>query len=201
FRVPASRLRRLWTMLAHLQGETINASRIAGNLEVGRATINGYTDILVNLLLVRRLQPWHANVKKRLVKSPRHYVRDSGILHRLLGIDSHDALMANPIIGKSWEGFAIENIHSVLPPRAETYFYRTAVGAEIDLVIKMPNAEIWAVEIKHGSAPKPSRHYASTCDDVGAHRKYIVHGGNSEFAVGGGITMIPLPELMERLRG
>ncbi len=140
-----------------------------------------------------------ANFKKRLVKSPRYYVRDSGILHRLLGINCYDALLSNPVLGKSWEGFAIENIFSVLPNRSETYFYRTAAGAEIDLVIRMPSSEVWAVEIKHGTAPKPGKHYSQTCDDVGATHKYILYGGDDEFSVGNDVKIISLPGLMEKL--
>ncbi len=200
FSVSASKLRRLWTMLAHLQGETVNMSKLASNLEVGRAAVTHYIDILTDLLLVRRIEPWHANVKKRLVKSPRYYVRDSGVLHRLLGIGSYDALLFNPVLGKSWEGFVVENIHSVLPRLAETYFYRTSAGAEIDLVIKMPNAEVWAVEIKHGVAPKLGKHFSNTCDDVGAARKYVVYGGDDEFPVGDNIRMISLQKLMQALQ-
>ena len=133
FQVPAARLRRLWTMLAHLQGETLNSSKLAANLEIDGKTVTNYVDILTDFLLVRRIEPWHMNVKKRLVKSPRYYVRDSGILHRLLGIGNHQALLSNPILGKSWEGFVVENIHSVMPRLAETYFYRTAAGAEIEI--------------------------------------------------------------------
>ena len=199
FRVPAARLRRLWTMLAHLQGETINYSKLASNLEVDAKTISHYIDILVDLLLVRRLEPWHTNVKKRLVKSPRYYVRDSGILHRLLGINSYDALLSHPVLGKSWEGFVVENILSLLPSRAESYFYRTAAGAEVDLVIKMPSSEIWAIEIKHGVAPKIGKHYNQTCDDVGATHKYILYGGDDEFPVGNDVKVISLPGLMDRL--
>lgn len=199
FRVPAARLRRLWTMLAHLQGETINYSKLASNLEVDAKTVSSYIDILADLLLVRRLEPWHTNVKKRLVKSPRYYVRDSGILNRLLSINCYDALLSNPVLGKSWEGFVIENIHSVLPSRADTYFYRTAAGAEIDLVITMPSSETWTVEIKHGVAPKPGKHYSQTCDDVDAAHKYIVYGGEDEFPVGNDVKIISLPRLMERL--
>ena len=199
FRVPAARLRRLWTMLAHLQGETINYSKLASNLEVDAKTVSHYIDILTDLLLVRRLEPWHTNVKKRLVKSPRYYVRDSGILHRLLGINSYDELLSNPVLGKSWEGFAVENILSVLPGRAETYFYRTAAGAEVDLVIKMSSSEIWAIEIKHGVAPKIGKHYSQTCDDVGATHKYILYGGDDEFPVGNDVKIISLSGLMERL--
>jgi uncharacterized protein len=199
FNVPAARLRRLWTMLAHLQGETVNYSKLANNLEVDRKTINHYIDILVDLLLVRRIEPWHANIKKRLIKSPRYYVRDSGILHRLLGIGNYDALLSNPILGKSWEGFVIENIHCVLPYLAETYFYRTSAGAEIDLVIKMPNSEIWAVEIKHGTAPKLGKHFSQTCNDVGATHKYVVYGGDDEFPIQNDVRMISLNKLMGKL--
>lgn len=120
FRVPAARLRRLWTKLAHLQGETINYSKLASNLEVDAKTVTHYIGILTDLPLVRRLAPRHTNVKKRLVKSPRYDVRASGILHRLLGINNYHALLSNPVLGKSWEGFVIENIHSVLPSRAAT---------------------------------------------------------------------------------
>ncbi|MFT5131844.1 MAG: putative AAA+ superfamily ATPase [Gammaproteobacteria bacterium] len=199
FRVPAARLRRLWTMLAHLQGETVNYSRLASNLEVDAKTVSNYIDILTDLLLVRRLEPWHTNVKKRLVKSPRYYVRDSGILHRLLGINSYDELLSNPVLGKSWEGFAVENILSVLPSRVETYFYRTAAGAEVDLVIKMPSSEIWAIEIKHGVAPKLGKHYSQTCNDFGATHKYILYGGDDEFPVGNDVKIISLSGLMEKL--
>ena len=200
FRIPATRLRRLWTMLAHLQGEVINYSKLAGNLEVDSKTVRHYIDILTDLLLVRRLEPYHANVKKRLVKSPRYYVRDSGILHRLLGIDNLEALLSNPVLGKSWEGFVIENIHAVLPRRSETFFYRTAAGAEIDLVIKLPEAQIWAVEIKHGISPKLSKHFNQTCDDIGATKKYVVYGGDDEFPIGEDTIVISLRRLMEKLQ-
>ena len=199
FRVPATRMRRLWTMLAHLQGEPVNYSKLGANLEIDSKTVSHYIDILSDLLLVRRLEPWHANVKKRLIKTPRYYVRDSGILHRLLGINHYDALLSNPILGKSWEGFVMENIHSVLPLRAETYFYRTAAGAEIDMVIRMPSSEIWAVEIKYGSAPKLGRHYSAICDDVGATRKYVVYSGSDEFPVSSDVTVISLPRFMKKL--
>lgn len=200
FQIPATRLRRLWTMLAHLQGETVNFSRLASNLEVSGKTIANYIDLLTDLLLVRRVEPWHANVKKRLLKSPRYYVRDSGVLHRLLGIRDYNSLLSNPILGKSWEGFVVENIHSVLPRLAETYFYRTSAGAEIDLVIKMPNSEVWAVEIKHGVAPRLGKHFHQTCEDVGASRKYVVYGGDDEFSIGNGTQMISLHKLLLLLR-
>ncbi len=199
FRVPASRLRILWTMLAHLQGETVNCSKLGNNLEVDGKTVAHYLDILVDLLLLRRLSPWYGNVKKRLVKSPRFYVRDTGILHRLLGITDHHALLSNPVLGKSWEGFVIENIVSILPNSVEPYYYRTSGGAELDLVLRISSMEFWAIEIKYGVAPKikPSLHQAS--EDIKATRKFVVYGGTDEFPIGKNTTVISLPRLMEKL--
>lgn len=199
FRVPASRLRRLWTMLAHLQGEVVNYSKLGNNLEVEGKTVTHYLDILVDLLLVRRLSPWYGNVKKRLVKSPRFYVRDSGILHRLLGISDYDALLSNPVIGKSWEGFVIENIVSILPNGVESYYYRASGGAEIDLVLRISSRELWAIEIKHGIAPKIKSGFHRASEDIGSTQKFIVYGGREEFPVGEDTTLISLPRLMEKL--
>lgn len=199
FRISSVKLRRLWTMLAHLQGETLNTSKLATNLEERRSMINQYLDILTDLLLVRRIEPWFVNVKKRLVKSPRYYIRDTGIVHRLLGIHQFDMLLSHPILGKSWEGFVIENLYSVMPRLAETYFYRTSAGAEIDLVIKHPNAETWAIEIKHGTAPKLSKHFHRTCNDIEATHRYVIYGGHGEFPVGHGVHMISLTRMMEKL--
>ena len=201
FPIPATRLRRLWTMLSHSQGETLNFSKLGSNLEIDAKTVSRYVDVLVDLLLVRRLMPWHENTKKRWVKSPRFYVRDSGILHQLLGIFSYDALLSHPVVGKSWEGFVIENVHSVLPRRAETYFYQASTGAEIDLIIRLAYNEIWAVEIKFGSAPKVSKVFNRTCEEIGATRKYVVYGGEKEFSIGGGVVMISLRGLMGELQG
>ena len=200
FRVPANRLRRLWTMLAHLQGETINFSKLAGNLDIDGKTVSYYLDILVDLLLVRRLEPWYLNVKKRLVKSPRFYIRDSGIVHRLLGISDHDALLSNPVVGKSWEGFVVENILSILPEGTVTNFYRTAAGAEIDLLLRLSSKALWAIEIKKGSAPKISRGFHQACEDVQATEKFVVYGGTDEFPVKHDTTVISPKNLMLRLQ-
>ena len=199
FRVPAARLRRLWTMLAHLQGETINFSKIAANLEIDGKTVRHYIDILVDLLLVKKLDPWHANVKKRLIKSSRFYICDSGIVHRLLGIDDYDALLSNPVIGKSWEGFVVNNIHSILPNTVETYFYRTASGAEIDLLIRWSAKELWAIEIKYGVAPKLQKGFHQAAQDIQATRKYVVYGGDDAFSIGNEIIVISLRKFMEEL--
>ncbi len=199
FRVPSGRLRRLWTMIAHLQGETLNYSKLGNNLEVDGKTVTHYLDILVDLLLVRRLNPWYGNIRKRLVKSPRFYVRDSGILHRLLGIGNYDSLLSNPVLGKSWEGFVIENIVSILPNSVESYYYRTSAVSEIDLVLKISSKELWAIEIKYGVAPgiKPGLHHAS--EDIKATRKFVVYGGHDEFAIEKNTSVISLPKLMEKL--
>ena len=199
FRVPAARLRRLWTMLAHLQGESVNFSKLGSNLDVDGKTIASYIDILIDLLLVRRLEPWHVNVKKRLVKSPRFYIRDTGILHRLLGIRDYNSLLSNPVLGKSREGFVIENILSVLGNQAEAYFYRTAAGAEIDLLIKLPSNELWAIEIKNGVAPKIKQGFHIACKDVKATRKYVVYGGDDEFPIGNDTIILSLENMLVKL--
>lgn len=198
-RISATRLRRLWTMLAHLQGETVNYAKLATNFAVDGKTISHYIDILDDLFLVRSLEPWHANVKKRLVKSPRLYIRDSGIAHRLLGINNYDALLAHPVVGKSWEGFVLENILSILPSSAQTYFYRTAAGAEIDLLISLTANELWAVEIKTSIAPHIKKGFNQACEDVKATHKYVVYGGEDEFQIGNNITVISLKKLMKKI--
>ena len=200
FHVPAARLRRLWTMLAHLQGESVNFSRLGVNLEVDSKTVSSDIDILVDLLLVRRLEPWHANVKKRLVKSPHFYIRDSGILHRLLGIGDYNSLLSNPVLGKSWEGFVIENILSVLPNHVEAYFYRTAAGAEIDLLLKLSGKELWAIEIKSSVAPKIRKGFHLACEDVKATRKYVIYGGEDEFPIAKDTTVLSLKGMLVKLQ-
>jgi len=201
FRIPATRLRRLWTMLAHLQGEGVNCSQLAASLGVDDGkTVSNYIDILVDLLLVRRLEPYHANVKKRLVKSPRFYICDSGIAHRLLGILDYDSLLSNPVIGKSFEGFVIENILSVIPDGVQSYFYRTAAGAEIDLVLKINSKQIWAIEIKNSISPKITRGFYQACEDIKSTHKFVVYGGQDEFKIKDDITVLSLKKLMIRLQ-
>ncbi|MGB0952688.1 MAG: ATP-binding protein [Planctomycetota bacterium] len=200
YRVPATRLRRLWTMLAHLQGEAANHSKLAANLEVSPKTVSHYTEILTDLLLVRRLEPWLVNVGKRLVKSPRFYIRDSGIVHRLLGIHDHDSLLSNPVLGKSWEGFVIENLLTVLPKLGEAYYYRTAAGAELDLFLRLPKGEAWGVEIKRGVAPRIKKGFHSACADLGATRKFVVYGGEEEFPIDHDTTVLSLRGMMGKLQ-
>jgi predicted AAA+ superfamily ATPase len=200
FNIPSSRMRRLWTMLAHLNGETVNYSNLANSLGVEDGkTVSKYIDILVDLFLVRRLEPYYTNVKKRLVKSPRFYIRDSGILHRLLGIMDSSTLISNPISGKSFEGFVIENILSVLPNTSQSYFYRTAAGAEIDLVLKISDTEVWAVEIKKSTAPKVKPGFYRACEDIKATKRFVVYSGQDEFKIKHDITVISLEKIMSLL--
>ncbi len=198
-RIPAETLRRFWTMLAHNQGGLHNASKVATGLEISPQTASRYTDLLVDLLLVRRLQPYHLNVGKRLVKSPKLYIRDSGLLHALLNLRDRDTLLGHPVVGGSWEGYVIENLLSASPARAVPGFYRTSGGAEIDLVLELPGGERWAIEIKRGQSSKPSRGFHEACQDLNPARKFVVYAGADRFPVGTDVEAIGLRALMEIL--
>lgn len=199
-RIPAETLRRFWTMLAHAQGGTLNAARLASGLGISGQSVVRYLDLLADLLLARRLAPWTANVGKRLVRSPKVYVRDSGIAHALLGIGDLDTLLGHPVAGPSWEGFAIENLVAAAPPGTQAGFYRTAGGAEADLVLALAPARLWAIEIKRSLAPKPERGFREACADLGARKRLIVYPGEERFSVGPGMEAIGLTELMHELR-
>jgi predicted AAA+ superfamily ATPase len=198
-RIPAQTLERFWTMLAHNQGGIINASQLARNLEVSSVTINRYLDLMVDLLLVRRLQPWTVNIGKRLVRAPKVYVRDCGLVHALLNIPSYNNLISHPVVGGSWEGFVVENIMSAAQGRALPYYYRTSAGAEIDLILEFSGQEKWAIEIKRSSAPAISKGFHIACEDIHADRRYIVYSGNERFPFGENITAIPLVEIMQEV--
>ena len=200
-RVPAETLRRFWTMLAHNQGQIHNAAALARGLDVNGVTIARYLDLLVDLLLVRRLQPWTSNLGRRLVKAPKVYIRDSGVCHALLGIETVDDLFGHPVVGGSWEGFVIENIAGVLPARASCGYYRTAGGAEVDLVLDLGAGEIWAIEIKRSSAPKVSRGFHSGCDDLRPARRFVVHGGNESFPLAADIRAVTVRAMVELVSG
>ncbi|WP_292995605.1 ATP-binding protein [Nitrosomonas sp.] len=199
-RIPAETLGRFWTMLAHSQGTNINAAKLAANIEVSSVTIARYIDLLVDLLLIRKIQPYTANIKKRLVKSPRIYVRDSGITHALLNIGSYNDLLGHPVVGKSWEGFVIENIASVLPPRVRLYYYRTAGGAEIDLVLEFGVDERWAIEIKKGTSFSLGRGFHEACEDIQPHKKFVIYAGKDRFPLQNEITAIALYDFMDLLK-
>ncbi len=199
-RLPAETLRRLWTMLAHVQGGLLNAASLARSLEVTGATVARYIDLLVDLLLVRRLQPRLVNVGKRLVRSPKVYVRDSGLVHALLGLADKEALLGHPVLGASWEGMAIENLLSVLGDQALPSFYRTSGGAEIDLVLDWPDGRVWAIEIKRTLAPKLERGMRSALEDIEPERSFIVYPGKERYRLADQVEAISLTELCSELR-
>ncbi len=194
-RIPAETLRRFWTMLAHNQGELLNAAKLAAGLAVDGKTVARYLDLLVDLLLVRRLMPYIHNTKKRLVKSPRIYVRDSGILHALLNLSNWDNILGHPTAGDSWEGFVIESILCNAPERVIASFYRTTGGAEIDLVLELPNNEIWAIEIKHSLSPTLERGFYEACADINPHKAFVVYSGTERYQIKNNISAISLKEI------
>lgn len=198
-RLPAQTLRRLWTMLAHEQGQLIQANRLAAALAVSGQTVARYIDVLCDVMLVRRLQPWSSNTGKRLVRSPKLYVRDSGLVHALLGLKTLDDILAHPVAGGSWEGWVIENLIGAAPWGTQAFFYRSAGGAEIDLVLEMTDGRRWALEIQRSSAPTVSRGFHGAADDLRADRRIVVHGGREVFPMGSGIEALPLAVAMQQV--
>lgn len=195
-RIPAETLERFWTMLAHNQGTVLNAAHLGRNLNVSGVTIGRYLDLMSDLLLIRRLKPWTFNIGKRLIRSPKVYVRDSGITHALLNISTYNDLLGHPVVGGSWEGFVIENIMSVVPSRVRPFYYGTPGGAEIDLILEFSSRVKWAIEIKRSSSPSISKGFYIARDDIKPQKSYVVYSGKDTFSLGEGITAISLFELM-----
>jgi uncharacterized protein len=198
-RLPAETIGRLWTMLAHNQGGLLNQSRIASALGVANPTIDRYIDLLVDLQLVRRLRPWGGNLGKRLVKSPKVYVRDSGILHGLLELESLNDLLGHPVCGLSFEGFCVDNLIQAAGSRRVPYFYRTQVGAEIDLLLEKGGRPEIAIEIKRSMAPSPEKGFAVACDDLQIEQRYVVYPGTERIPLRHGAQAISLLELCQLL--
>ena len=198
-RIASETLERLWMMLAHSQGQSLNASKLAASLSTSSQTVTNYVDLLTDLLMVRRLQPLHANVKKRLVKAPRVYVRDSGITHALLGLADYNQLSGHPIFGTSWEGFVIENILAVAPSQTKASFYRTAAGAEMDLVLEFPGGERWAIEVKSGLTPKLVKGFHNALEDIQPDKSYVVYSGKDRYPLTEETEVIGLLELAQVL--
>jgi len=198
-RIPAETLRRFWMMLAHTQGGLFNAASLARGLGVDGKTIQAYLDLLVDLLLVRRLPPWRSNIGKRLVKSPKTYVRDSGIAHALLGIGSKEELVGHPVVGPSWEGFVIESLLGIAPERAEASFYRSSGGAEVDLVLELPGRGPWAIEIKRSLTPRLSRGFHSACEDIAPERKFVVYPGDEPYRIAEDIEAVRAVDLAREI--
>src|SRR5690606_27616487 len=198
-RLPAATIGRLWTMLAHGQATPLNQARLATGLAVSAPAVGRYIDLLVDLLLLRRLRPWSGNVGRRLVRTPKTYVRDSGITHALLDLETWDDVLGHPVAGASWEGFVIENILAVAGTRRTPYYYRTEDGAEVDLLLERGGKIEMAFEIKRSTAPELSKGFRSAREVLKPRQSYLLHSGNDDWPVEKGVEAISLANLMRRL--
>jgi hypothetical protein len=198
-RLPAETIARLWGMLAHGQGTLFNQSRLASSLGVSAPAIGRYVDLLVDLLLVRRLRPWSGNVGKRLVRTPKVYVRDCGLVHALLELESWHEVLGHPVAGPSWEGMVIENLIAAAGDRFTPFFYRTQDGAEVDLVLERGGRVAVAIEIKRTTAPAQSRGFRLGCDVLQPGQAFVVHGGTEQWPMAAGVTAIGLRALANQL--
>lgn len=199
--VPATRMRRFWTMLAHYHGQQTNLSDIGKSLEVTHTTIKTYLDTLQDFFMVRQLQPWSGNTKKRLVKTPKIYIRDSGLLHSLLTIQDFEHLLGHPVLGASWEGFVVETVLNSISSSWTPSYYRSSNQAEIDLVLEKSNQEVWAIEVKRSIAPSLSAGFHRACEDIGATKKWVVYSGKDRFPIKNETEVIGLIEFLGLLKG
>ncbi|MEY4807551.1 MAG: hypothetical protein RLZZ206_1940 [Cyanobacteriota bacterium] len=199
-RLPAETLRRFWTMLAHGQGSLLNAAELGRSLGVDGKTVGRYLDLLVDLLLVRRLPPLLANVGKRMVRSPKVLVRDSGLVHTLLGLGDADAVLGHPVAGASWEGFVIETLLAVAPQGCQGWFYRTAAGAEIDLVLEWSPQRRWAIEVKRSLSPRLGKGFHQARADLQPERTFVVTPSATGYPLADGVEVMGLAELAAVLR-
>jgi predicted AAA+ superfamily ATPase len=198
-RLPAETIGRLWIMLAHAQGTPLNQSRLAQSLAVSAPAVGRYIDLLVDLLLLRRLRPWSGNVGKRLVRTPKVYVRDSGLAHALLDLKSWDDIIAHPAAGPSWEAFVIENLIAVAGDQRTPYYYRTEDGSEIDLLFERGGRIEMAIEIKRSTAPAATKGFYLACAVLKPKSAYLLHGGDGTWPSGSNVTAIAFPDLMRRI--
>jgi len=194
-KIPAQQLRRFWTMLAHQHGSLWNASQIAKSMGLSAPTITKYLDILTDSFIVRQLLPYRTNLKKRLVKSPKVYIRDNGLLHALLNLDSYELLSSHPVFGSSWEGFVIEQLIVQLPENTEFFFYRSNAGAEIDFVYKDSQNQMVAVEIKLSLSPKPERGFWNAFDDLNCSRGFVIYPGKDSYPLSDKVITLPFANL------
>lgn len=196
FSLPSVQLRRFWTMLAHSQGQQFNASRFALSLGVTDKTVRRWLDVFTDTFMVRQLQPWLPNIGKRLMKMPKTYVSDSGLVHRLLGIDTQDQLLSHPVCGHSWEGFVIQQVAAMMPFRTELYHYRTRSGAEIDLLLKLPGrSQLTAIEIKRSLSPKLARGFWNAMEDTECDRAFVIYPGNDSWPIAENVNTLPITML------
>lgn len=195
--IPAETLRRVWQLCAHTAGQIFNASQLGANLGVSHTTMRRYIDLLSHTFMLRILPPFGANVKKRLVKSPKIYLRDTGILHSLLRIDSMNDLMGHPALGASWESLVIENITSAMPAW-DASFYRTAAGAEIDLIMTRGMKKI-AIECKASLAPTPTRGFWQAIEDIGVDAAWIITPGSDHYPLAPNVMVSNLNDFLENV--
>ena len=195
FRMSPHKMRQVWTMIAHCHSSTVNYSTLANSLDVTDKTVKAWVNALCDTYMVRTLEPYLANVGKRLVKSPKVYLTDSGILHSLLGIENKDALLSNPILGASWEGFVINQIINVAPARSKFFFYRTSTGDEIDLIVSAPNNKTYAFEVKHSLNPSVKKGFYNALETLSLTKAYVVYSGNESFQMNTDTTAIALSDL------
>ena len=197
--LPMETLRRFLTMLAHQQGGPVNRAALASGLGVREATVGRYLDLFVDLLLVRRIEPWTSNAGKRMRQAPRIVIRDSGLVHALLNIRTLDELLGHPVAGPSWEGFVVENVLRAAPPFAASGAYRTLRGAECDLVLELPGNRPWAMEVKRGQAPKLERGFWDACEDIRPSRRFVAYPGTERFGLKNDVEAIGVADLMREV--
>lgn len=182
-------------MIAHSHGQLWNASKIAGSLGISAPTVRSYLDILAETFIVRQIQPYHSSIKKRLIRSPKVYIRDSGLLHTLLNIKTIEDLHGHPSLGSSWEGFIVEQVMGILPERWQAYFYRTGAGAEIDLVLFDSKHKPTAIEIKYSMSPKLERGFWNAYEDLSCKKGYVVYPGAESYPLGKNVVTLSLKDL------
>jgi uncharacterized protein len=196
-RVPSSALEKFWAMLAHIHGGLLNTQQLGNSLSVTWNTVRHYLDLMEDLLLIRRLQPWSINLGKRMVKSPKLYIRDSGLLHALLKLPKEDDVLRHPVAGASFEGFVIEALIASLPDGAKASFYRTQAGAEIDLVVEFSAGRRAAIEIKSSTAPSISRGFHAGCEELQPYAKLLVYPGPAAFPAPHGVEAMSITAAAE----
>jgi predicted AAA+ superfamily ATPase len=191
-------LRNLWLLVAHSHGSVINYNNFSKSLEISATTIKKYLDFLEGAFLIRQLQPHHINIKKRLVKSPKIYIRDTGILHNLLYIDSFNILEGHPVKGNSFEGFAIEQILQLAEPEYQPRFYRSHQGAECDLVLTKASKAVFAIEIKYSAAPKPTKGNLISFEDINAEMNFIITPNSDDFLIAKNIRVCSIYDFITK---
>jgi len=197
-RIPSPQLHRFWTMLAHYHGQIWNASEPAASLGLSQPTVRSYLDLMTSAYMIRQLQPWHENLSKRQVKAPKIYIRDSGLLHSLLGLRTRRDLLSHPKLGASWEGFVIEQLLQAVEPD-QAYFWATHQGAEIDLLMLRGSRRV-GVEIKRGDAPSITPSMRIALDDLRLNKIWIIYPGQQRYNLNERVTAIPFDEAMAMKR-